>query len=205
MYLYTPVWIHSGGSSIVATIKREKRLASAGHDSSKLANWNRLWCILFPLQNCIPYQPIDVSTRDFLPRGHNHSIQNVSKLFFFFFTYLKNVETFEIPRFPFDTIFPPPNSSDLSSSSPRKIVALVWLGEDRRRGYYPEARYTCRDTRRSIGFNYKNIYSHNGILERAIDPSRAPEPLDTTSPRISKFASGWVDKACDTAGERKGS
>lgn len=26
--------------------------------------------------------------------------------------------------------------------------------------------------------------------DRGIDPSRAPQPLDTTSPRISKFASG---------------
>lgn len=72
----------------------------------------------------------------------------------------------------------------------RKIIALVWKGltiGEEARAVIIRRHDTCRDT---IAIDRFQLQKYLFPQRVSGDRSRAAEPLDTTSPRISKFASG---------------
>lgn len=170
--------------------KKGKRLASTGHDSSQISIETD-----FP-SSLKTIQPINRSTDDLVETFETvfylFKNSNISK---------KRKRKFIVRR----TIF---FSFRQISLIPlcvlRKIIALVWKGltiDEEARAVIIRRHDTCRDT---IAIDRFQLQKYLFPQRVSGDRSRAAEPLDTTSPRISKFASG-IDKACNTPAERKGS
>lgn len=156
--------------------KKGKRLASTGHDSSQISIETD-----FP-SSLKTIQPINRSTDDLVETFETvfylFKNSNISK---------KRKRKFIVRR----TIF---FSFRQISLIPlcvlRKIIALVWKGltiGEEARAIIIRRHDTCRDT---IAIDRFQLQKYLFPQRVSGDRSRAAEPLDTTSPRISKFASG---------------